>query len=159
MKIEKNTVATVNYALKNDAGETIDSSEEAGPIMLLAGAGEMIPGLEKALEGREKGDKFNVTIQPEDAYGERNDQMIERVPRANFPGIEDIEAGMMFQTMDNAEQPMVVRVLEVDDEFVTVDGNHPMAGAVLNFDLEVVDVRAATEEEIANGHVHSPGHA
>lgn len=155
MKIASNCVATINYQLKDDAGAVVDSSDDGGPIVMLVGAEDIIPGLEKALLGQEAGAKVSVSVPPEEAYGARNDELVDKVPRENFPGIDNIEAGMMFQTQMEDGQAMVVTIVEADEVFVTVDGNHPMAGKTLHFDLEVVDVRAATEEEIAHGHVHA----
>lgn len=156
MKIGKNTVVTIDYKLTNAQGEVIDSSEGGPPLPYLHGAGNIIPGLEAALEGKDTGDAIVATIPPEAGYGERDDDLVQAVPRDRFDSVEQIAVGMEFQARTDAGVH-VVRVVAVDDETVTVDANHALAGETLNFDVKVVDVREATEEEIEHGHVHGPG--
>lgn len=154
MNIEDKRAVSIHYTLTNEQGEKLDSSEGQDPLRYLHGASNIIPGLENALAGKTAGDKVSVTVQPEDAYGEINPEMIQIVPREAFEGIDDIQPGMQFQASGPNGQTQVVTIKAVGEEGVTVDGNHPLAGQVLNFDVSIEDVRDATEEEIAHGHVH-----
>jgi len=154
MQIAKDTVASFHYTLTDDSGEILDASEEGKPFAYLHGHEQIIPGLEAALEGKAAGDAFEVTLAPEDAYGEHDPALVERVPREAFQGVERIEPGMMFQAQTPDGGVQVVRVVNVDGDEVVVDGNHPLAGRTLRFKVRVVNVRAATEDEIAHGHVH-----
>lgn len=156
MQITKDAVVTIHYTLKNDAGETLDSSAGSDPLAYLQGNGNLIPGLENALEGKQAGDKLSVKIAPKDGYGEYDNALVQQVPRRSFKGIANVQAGMQFQ-VQSPQGPRMVTVSKVIGDMVTVDGNHPLAGQNLNFDVEVTDVRAATEEELAHGHVHGPG--
>lgn len=156
MVIAKDQVVAINYTLKNDKGETIDSSEGRGPLVYLHGHGNIIPGLESELEGKTKGTKLQVSVSPEEAYGVRNEQMVQAVPKSQFDGIDNLSVGMQFQ-LDTPQGPMVVTAIEVRDEEVVLDGNHPLAGETLHFDVEVHEVRAGTDEEISHGHVHGEG--
>ncbi|MCW8886280.1 MAG: peptidylprolyl isomerase [Motiliproteus sp.] len=156
MQISDKKVASINYNLKNDAGELLDSSEGAEPLVYLQGAGNIIPGLEKALESKQVGDTLEVTIAPEEAYGPVHEEMIQTVPRDAFDGVEDIDVGMSFQA-ETANGPVSVVVVGVEEDTVTVDGNHPLAGQTLHFYVEVVEVREASAEELQHGHVHGPG--
>jgi len=152
--ISDNLVVSIHYKLTDNSGSVIDSSEGAEPLAYLHGAGNLIPGLEKELVGKASGTSLQVKIQPEDAYGDVHPELIETVPREAFQGVDTIEPGMAFQAQGADGQQRRIVVKEVADEEVTVDGNHPLAGVELNFDVQVVDVRAASEEEIAHGHVH-----
>ena len=156
MQIAKNTVALIEYELTDDAGEVIDTSKGGEPLAYLHGAGNLIPGLEKELEGKGAGDSFKARIVPEDAYGARQDEMIQDAPRAQFPEDADIQPGMQFQAQ-GPEGAMVVTVVAVEDETVKLDGNHPLAGVHLTFDVTIVEVREATPEELEHSHVHGPG--
>lgn len=147
MKISKNTVARINYTLRDDSGAVIDSSEGCGPFEYLHGNGNLIPGLEAALEGREPGDKFALSIAPKDGYGERDEALIVEIPRARFEDGGKIEAGMKFIAGTPAG-PMQVTVVKADGDKITIDGNHALAGKNLNFEIEVVDARGATEAEL-----------
>jgi len=159
VNIEKNTVVSADFELFDREGRLIDSSEANGPLVYLHGAEQLLPALEAALQGHAMGDELSVELTPEQAFGERVEALVDRAPRANFPGVEDIESGMRFQTEMEDGSQMVVTVTDVDDEWVTVDGNHELAGMDLRFELKVADVRNATDEEIAHGHVHGPdGH-
>lgn len=155
MQIAKNRVAFIDYTLTNNDGEVIDSSAGGEPLAYLHGAQNIIPGLENALEGKAVGDQLQVKVSPEEGYGERNDQMVQAVPRELLANIENVEVGMQLQAETDAGI-QVVTVAAVDDETITVDGNHPLAGQELNFDVTVRDIRDATEEELEHGHVHSP---
>ncbi|RMF13153.1 MAG: peptidylprolyl isomerase [Gammaproteobacteria bacterium] len=146
-------VVTIHYTLKNDAGEVLDSSEGQEPLSYLEGAQNIIPGLERALNGLASGDKTQVSIEPEDAYGERSEEMIQQVPLNAFEGVDKVEAGMRFQAQ-TPYGPRVVEVTAVTEEHATVDANHPLAGERLHFDVEVVEAREATAEEVEHGHVH-----
>ncbi len=156
MKIDKHSVVSFNFTLKHDDGTVLDSSDKGGPLVYLHGVGALIPGLEKELEGKAKGDKLEAKIAPGEAYGERNDQMIQTVSKNELPQEEELKVGMQFQA-DTPQGPIVVTVSEVKDTEVVLDGNHPLAGVNLNFDVEVTDVREATKEEIDHGHVHGEG--
>jgi FKBP-type peptidyl-prolyl cis-trans isomerase SlyD len=159
MQISANMVVSIDYTLTDDQGNVIDSSEGRDPLAYIQGIGNIIPGLERALEGKSKGDSLKVSIHPKDGYGERSDELTQQVPKEMFEGDTAIEVGMQFQTMSE-HGPQVVTVVAVDDAHVTVDANHPLAGENLNFDVTVVAIRPASEEELAHGHVHGPeGHA
>ena len=156
MKIEKNVVVSVAYQVKLEDGVVVDQSTAEAPLDYLHGHNNLITGLEKELEGKVAGDKFSATVTPEDAYGEHNDALVQRVPADVFQGVEQIEVGMRFLA-DTDQGPIPVEVTEVDGEEVVVDGNHMLAGQTLTFDVEVVAVREATEEEVQHGHVHQEG--
>jgi FKBP-type peptidyl-prolyl cis-trans isomerase SlyD len=153
MKVAENVVVVIDYTLKDNAGEVIDSSEGAGPLAYLHGAGNIVEGLEEALAGKEAGADIQASIEPAKAYGERHEDMKQEVPKELFGGVENIEAGMQFQS-ETDQGPVLVTVVEVTDEMVTVDGNHPLAGVHLNFDVTIREVREATAEELEHGHVH-----
>jgi len=153
MVIQENCVVSIHYTLTNKTGEVLDSSTGKEPLHYLHGAANIIPGLEKELAGKTSGDHLNVTVPPDQAYGEHQQQLVQQVPRDAFQGIERVEAGMQFQAeTDNGTMHVVVT--EVDEDNVTVDGNHPLAGETLNFDVSVEEVREATSEEVAHGHPH-----
>jgi FKBP-type peptidyl-prolyl cis-trans isomerase SlyD len=156
MQIAERTVASFNYTLTNDAGEVIDTSEGRAPLAYLHGAGNIVPGLEKEMTGRSPGDRFDVVVTPEEGYGTPNPMLIQTVPREAFQGVDTIEVGMAFQAQ-TPQGPLSVVVSKVDADNVTVDGNHPLAGQTLHFAIEVTDVRDASVEELAHGHVHGPG--
>lgn len=156
MKVAQNAVVVIDYTLKDNVGEVIDSSEGAGPLAYLHGAGNIVEGLEEALEGKEAGADVQASIEPAKAYGERHEDMKQEVPKELFGGVENIEAGMQFQS-ETDQGPVLVTVVEVTDEIVTVDGNHPLAGVHLNFDVTIREVREATAEELEHGHVHGEG--
>ncbi len=153
MQIAKNTAVTIHYTLKNDAGEVLDSSEGDEPLAYIQGQGDIVEGLEKALAGKKKGDKLSVKVSPEEGYGERESDRVQTVPRAMFEDGVDVKPGMRFQT-HTPDGPAIVTVTMVMGSEVTIDANHPLAGENLNFDVEVVDVRACTKEELAHGHIH-----
>lgn len=156
MQITQNAVASFEYELTNDDGEVLDTSKGREPLVYLHGAGNIIPGLEAELEGKGVGDSFKVRIDAANAYGERNEEMVQAVPRSSFPQEADIVVGMQFQAQGPAGA-QVVSVVGVADEEITIDANHPLAGLALSFDVKITDVRDATEEELAHGHVHGPG--
>ncbi len=149
-----NLVVSMHYKLTDDDENVIDSSEGSEPLVYLHGTGNIIPGLEKELVGKVAGDSLSVRVEPEEGYGEIVPELIETVEISAFEGVDSIEAGMSFEAQgpDGAAQQIVVK--EVDGDEVTIDGNHPLAGVVLHFDIEIVDVREATKEEVDHGHVH-----
>ena len=156
MQIAERTVASFHYTLTNDAGTVIDSSAGADPLTYLHGVGNIVPGLEKAMEGRQAGDKFDVVVSPEEGYGTPNEMLVQVVQREAFQGVDDVQVGMQFQAQ-TPQGAISVVITKVEDGLVTVDGNHPLAGQNLNFAIEVVDVREATVEEVMHGHVHGEG--
>lgn len=156
MQIAERTVASFHYTLTDDAGTVLDSSAGHDPLTYLHGVGNIVPGLEKAMEGRAAGDKFDVVVSPEEGYGVPNDMLIQVVPREAFQGVDSVEVGMQFQA-HTPQGPISVVIAKVEDGMVTVDGNHPLAGKALHFAIEVVDVREASLEEVMHGHVHGPG--
>ncbi len=155
MQISQNTVASIDYKLTDGDGQVLDTSEGREPLTYLHGAGNLIPGLESALEGSAPGEEVSVTVDPSEGYGERDENLIQQVPKSAFEGVDQIEAGMRFQATDEQGQGRVVTVTGVQDEEVTVDANHPLAGVPLNFEVNVVDVREASAEEVEHGHVHT----
>jgi FKBP-type peptidyl-prolyl cis-trans isomerase SlyD len=156
VSIKKDSVVTFNYTLKDDGGAVIDSSAPGEPLAYLHGHGNLVPGLERELEGKHAGDKLTVKVTPADGYGERNKDLIQKVPRRSLKGIKQIAVGMRLNAQTQ-EGPRAVTVTAVTGDMVTIDGNHPLAGQNLNFDIDLVEVRDATEEELAHGHVHGPG--
>jgi len=156
MQVADNMAVSIHYTLTNDDGEVLDTSIGDEPLVYLHGVGNIIPGLENALHGKVAGDKFNVHIAPEDAYGELMEEMIQVISRDMFEGIDNIEVGMQFNA-DVSSGSGVVTVVNIEDDDITIDGNHPLAGLALTFDVEVIDVRAATEEETTHGHIHGAG--
>ncbi len=153
MHVQENTVVKFDYTLKDEAGEVLDTSEGREPLAYLHGVGQIVPGLEQAMAGLNPGDEKQVTVEPDQAYGERNDQLIQPVPRDRFQGVEQIEPGMQFTAQTEAG-PRRVTVTDVGDEQVTIDANHPLAGRTLHFDVAIVDVREATDEELEQGNAH-----
>lgn len=156
MQIADKMVVTIDYTLKDDNGNILDSSSE-GNFAYLHGSNNIIPGLENALIGKSTGDEVEVTVSPAEGYGERNDSMVQAVPRDMFDSEQEIEVGMQFHAQSPEGDMVVVTVTDVDTDDITVDGNHPLAGMNLNFGVKVVDVREATAEEMDHGHVHGPG--
>ncbi len=157
MLIADQHVVAIDYTLTNKAGEVIDSSEGSEPLVYLHGAGNIIAGLEKALAGKAVGDELEVSIEPEDAYGEYNAELIQIIGREMFEGVEALEAGMQFHASAPDGGMQIVTIREVEGDNVTIDGNHPLAGQQLNFKVKIASVRAASEEELAHGHVHGEG--
>lgn len=157
MQISNNKVVTIDYTLTDDDGEVIDSSQGGEPLAYIQGIGNIIPGLEAALEGHNPGDSLQVSIPPEKGYGVRNEDAMQTFPRDAFSNVPDLEVGMQFvaQTEDSRQ---MFTVVSIDDEEVVADGNHPLAGMTLNFDVTVKEVRDATAEELEHGHAHSDGH-
>ena len=152
MEIADARVASIHYTLTDDAGNVLDKSPESQPLRYFHGAGNIVPGLEKALAGKQAGDSLKVEVRPEEGYGPRNDALVQEVPRAAFQGVDRIEPGMQFHA--NSERgPLLVTVVEAGDDKVRIDGNHPLAGKTLHFDVSVDAVREASEEEKQTGTV------
>ena len=155
MNVSQNSVVAFHYSVSDEEGVQLDSSSGKAPLTYLHGANNIIKGLERALEGKTTGESLQVTIPPEDAYGEHMDALVENVPKDAF-GDNQVEVGMRFEAQTN-QGPISVVVTEVQDDSVTVDGNHPLAGKSLTFDVTIEDIREATEEEVEHGHVHGEG--
>lgn len=155
MLIAKNKVVVFDYRLTDEQGTLIEESQNTGPFVYIHGTNSIIPGLESALEGKQPGEALTVAVEPGKAYGERDDALVAVVPRDRFES-DQVEVGMRFQT-ETQHGMRVFTVTEVTDAEVTVDGNHPLAGQALTFDVNIVDVRDATTEELNHGHVHGPG--
>ena len=147
MTITKDKFAAINYTLRDKDGVQLDSSVGLEPLGYIHGRGYLIPGLEAQLEGKAPGDKFSCTIEPKDAYGERDERLVAQVTRDRFELDAPIEVGMHFQVMTPGG-PTIVWVVEIDGDSIKIDGNHEMAGKTLNFEIEVVEVRDATQEEL-----------
>ena len=156
MQIEDKRVVTLAYILKDNDDNIIDQSDD-GSFCDLHGASHILPGLESALAGKLSGDELSVSIPPEEAYGVREDEKIQNVPREMFPPEQEIEPGMQFHAQSPDGNTLVVTIAKVEEESVVVDDNHPLAGVHLNFDVRIMDVREATSEELDHGHVHGPG--
>lgn len=152
MEIDNERVASIHYTLTDDAGEVIDQSAADAPLKYLHGAGNIVPGLEKALAGKKVGARINADVVPEEAYGPHHDGLVQTLPRSAFQGIDKVETGMRFQAKTE-RGPMVVTVTKTTTEDVTVDGNHPLAGKNLHFAVEVADIRDATADEKEERHV------
>ena len=152
MQITKHKVAGIHYTLKDNEGNVLDSSEGRDPLYYIQGIGNLIPGMEEGLEGKGSGDKLNIRVAPAKGYGELNPQLIQQVPIEAFGG-QEVKPGMRFST----NRGETVTVTDVGSTTITVDGNHPLAGVELNFHVEVMEVRNATDDELQHGHVHGPG--
>ena len=157
MLVDADKVVLIHYTLTDDSGEVLDTSSGREPLAYLHGKGNIIPGLESALMGKKAGEKLNVQVEPAEGYGERDEQLVQDVPRQAFENVGEVNPGMQFQAQTPQGQTRIVTVTQVADDVVTVDANHPLAGARLTFDVEITEVRDATAEELAHGHVHGPG--
>ena len=156
MQIATNTVVTIDYTLRDDDQSVLDTSEGQEPLSYIHGIGNLIPGLEKALAGKAEGDRLQVTVPPDEAYGERDEALLQAIPRERFERADEIQVGMQFHTQTE-EGMQVVTVVDVDGDNITIDGNHPLAGKTLHFDVAVVGVREASADEVSLGHAHGPG--
>jgi len=155
--IKQNSVVTMHYELKDAEGEVLDSSKGQEPLVYLHGAGNIIVGLEEELEGKAVGDNVNAVIAPEKGYGLPVEALVQTVPKEAFGDeVEKVEVGMRFQA-ETEQGPVPVVVTAMDDSTVTVDGNHPLAGKELHFDVSIAEIRDASQEEIDHGHAHGPG--
>jgi FKBP-type peptidyl-prolyl cis-trans isomerase SlyD len=153
MQIEKNKVVEIDYTLKDESGDVLDSSEGRQPLSYIQGTGNLIPGVENALEGKSSGERVEITVPPETGYGVRDDSLVLTIEREKFGEVEDLKPGLRFR-METPDGPMIFTVVKLDETEVLVDGNHPLAGMTLNFDITVQSVREATTEELEHGHVH-----
>ncbi|TNG96851.1 peptidylprolyl isomerase [Pasteurellaceae bacterium USgator11] len=156
MKVAKNVVVSIAYQVRTEDGVLVDEAPVNQPLEYLQGHNNLVIGLENAIEGREVGEKFEVRVKPEEGYGEYNDNMVQRVPKDVFVGVDDLEVGMRF-IADTDIGPLPVVITEVGDDHVVVDGNHMLAGQELLFNVEIVATREATLEEISHGHIHAEG--
>ncbi|WP_298449868.1 peptidylprolyl isomerase [uncultured Marinobacter sp.] len=147
---EKPDVFTVHYVLKNKIGELVDTSEGGEPLHFLYGSPDVIEGIQKAVKERHAGDCLEVTVPPSMAYGEHRDDLVRKVPRSMFEGVEKLQVGMKFQT-NTGENAQIVQVMGFDGNLVRIDANHPLAGFTLYFDLEIIGRREATDDEVAQG--------
>jgi FKBP-type peptidyl-prolyl cis-trans isomerase SlyD len=154
MKIEKDRVVSIHYTLTNDAGETLDSSVGRDPLTYLHGSNSMIPGLERELVGHGAGDEMNVVVQPKDAYGVTNPDLVQEVPLEALAQVEGLEVGMQLQGRSATGETQNLIVDSIGEESATLNANHPLADAVLNFDVKIESVREATAEELEHGHAH-----
>jgi len=157
MKVGKDKVVLMHYTLKNDAGDVIDSSDGGDPLPFLQGHGNIIPGLESALEGSKVGDKLDVSIKPEEGYGERMKDAIQEIPSSALQGVDEVKVGMQLQSQDKDGNAFLVTVTKIEDDKITVDGNHPLAGQTLHFSVSIESIRKAEAEELSHGHVHADG--
>jgi len=153
MKINNNKIVTLGYTLQNDDGQILDQADQDNPFLYMHGTGGIIKGLERALDDKEVDDSFNLIVAPEDAYGERDDNLTEAVPKSMFEGIpeEELKAGSQFHAQ-TAQGTQIISIASVEGDTVKIDANHPLAGETLHFDVTVLDIREATEEEVENGH-------
>ena len=157
MKVGKDKVVLMHYTLKNDAGDVIDSSDGGDPLPFLQGHGNIIPGLESALEGSKVGDKLDVSIEPEEGYGLRMQDAIQEIPSSALQGVDEVKVGMQLQSQDKDGNAFLVSVTKIEDDKITVDGNHPLAGQTLHFSVSIESIRKAEAEELSHGHVHADG--
>ena len=157
MIIEANNIVSICYTLTDDDNNVLDQASQDQPLVYLHGAGNIIPGLEEALAGKTSGDKLKTRIDPEHAYGIKQENMVQTMPKDSFHGIEKIEPGMQFHAAGSNGESIVVTVIQVEGDQVTIDGNHPLSGMALTFDVEITDIRKATDEELTHKHVHGPG--
>jgi FKBP-type peptidyl-prolyl cis-trans isomerase SlyD len=156
LQVSSDKVVLIHYTLKDDAGTVVDASDGSEPLAYIHGHGNLVPGLEKALEGQEKGSKIAVSVPPEEGYGKHDAKLIQRVPKRSMQSAGQIKKGMQFQ--GRTEDGMrVFTVTALVGDMVTLDGNHPLADKTLHFAVEVVEVRDATTEELEHGHVHGAG--
>lgn len=158
MQIAKDSVVSIDYRLHLGDGKIIDESEPGDPLVYLHGYEEIVPGLEKALEGKKAGESLKVEVAPQDGYGEYDPDQVEEVPREDFPPDMELEAGGIVSATDEDGDDVEFLVKEVRPKTVVIDFNDPMAGKTLHFEVTVREVRAATPEELEHGHAHGPGH-
>jgi FKBP-type peptidyl-prolyl cis-trans isomerase SlyD len=156
MQIAKNKVVSIDYTLTNAKGEVLDKSSKGQPLQYIQGQGHLIPGLERVLEGKGAGDAVKAAIPAKDAYGDRDEELMQIIPKDSFAEIPDLKVGMELEA-EGDDGVRVITVVGIEEDRVVVDGNHPLAGMDLNFDVTIVGVRDATEDELGHGHVHGPG--
>lgn len=156
MKIENKRVVQIHYTLKDDQGEILDSSAGKSPLPYIHGIGALIPGLEKQLLGKQAGDKFTAVVAPAEGYGEYDEEQVFEVPASEFEGDDELQLGMQIQ-LDTESGPAIATIVNMEEDIITLDLNHPLAGTTLNFEVEIVEVREATKQELDHGHVHTHG--
>lgn len=156
MQAEKDKVVSIDFTLTDSDDQVIDSSEGREPLAYLHGQGQILPKLEEVIEGKTEGEQVQITLTPEEGYGERDENLMAQVPVDQFEGVDEIKPGMQFQA-ETDEGERVFTVVETDGQNVVVDGNHPLAGATLKFDIKLSEVREATNEELEHGHAHGEG--
>jgi FKBP-type peptidyl-prolyl cis-trans isomerase SlyD len=151
MKIEKDTAVTLRYKVADTMGKLLEESKEP-MVYLQGGYGNTFARIEDALQGREAGYQTTVELQPQEAFGLRDESLVQTIPKTQFP--PGVKVGGQLETRNEQGHAQVFTVVKIKGDKVMLDGNHPMAGKTLRFNLTVTDVRAASEEEIAHGHVH-----
>jgi len=156
MTISEKCVVSMHYKLTDESGQLLDESRDQ-PLLYVHGTNSLIPGLEKQLDGKTIGDQITASVPPEEGYGPVMPQLIQNLPKSTFQGVDEIKVGMEFEASNENSEKMIVRVEAIEGEEVTINGNHPLAGKTLNFDVNIVDVREASEEELSHGHVHGEG--
>ena len=157
MQVAKDTVVSIHYTLKDDSGQVLDSSDGRDPLDYIQGASQIIPGLESALEGKAAGEELSVVIEPEEGYGARDEQLVYEVSRSEFEDLEDIQVGMQFR-VGTDQGPIVMTVTGIEEDMISLDGNHPLADVQLSFEVAILSVREATPEELtAANHEHGAG--
>ncbi|MDE1488234.1 peptidylprolyl isomerase [Xenorhabdus bovienii] len=156
MKVAQDLVVSLAYQVRTEEGVLVDESPVSAPLDYLHGRGSLISGLEKAVEGREAGERFDVSVEANDAYGQYDENLVQRVPKDVFVGVDELQVGMRFLA-DTDMGPVPVEITALEGDEVVVDGNHMLAGQNLKFNVEIVAIREATEEELAHGHVHGQG--
>ena len=154
MQIKPEKVVSIDYTLKDDDGNVLDSSKESEPLSFIYGNGSIIPGLEKALDGKSTGEEISVTVEPEEGYGEYDESLIIQVTKDKFQDPDNVQEGMQVQAQSQDGHVQILTVKSVEGEQVTLDANHPLAGQRLSFDVAVSDVREPSQEELDHGHVH-----
>lgn len=156
MKVKNDLVVAIHFGVAEVDGHALDSTENGAPLEYIQGSHYLVPGLEAELEGKQVGDKFDVTLQPEQAYGIFREDLVQQVPRSLFEGVDEIQVGMTFHA-ETDQGTRTVEVTAVDAENVSIDANHPLAGMTLQFVGEIISIREATAEELAHGHIHHAG--
>jgi len=155
MTVKKDAVVEMHYTLKNEAGDVIDTSTGKDPMPFIHGHGNIIPGLESALEGMKTGETCDVAVKPEDGYGIHHPEAIQEIPKEALDGVGELAVGMQLQSQDADGNPFVVHVKAINEDTITIDANHPLAGETLHFNVSIENVREATKDELEHGHVHS----
>ena len=157
MTVKKDAVVEMHFTLKNDAGDVIDSSKlrDQGPMLFIQGRGNIISGLESALEGMKAGESCDVSVKPEDAYGAYNSEAVQEIQKSALQGVDNLEVGMELKSKGGQGNPFIVYVKSINEDTVTIDPNHPLAGETLHFSVSIENVREATKDELEHGHVHS----
>ena len=156
MKVENKKIVAIEYTLKNDSGEVLDSNKGEDLLYFIQGEGNIVPGLEKQMAGKTTGDKFDALVKAADGYGEYDDEKIRRIPRSQMKNLRNLKEGMSIQ-MRGPEGVEMLTVTKVSEEEVVADGNHPLAGQNLHFQIRIGEIRDATKDELAHGHAHGPG--